>query len=71
MSSVNYQRAQTMVLCDKYNLNKTQFYAELAQLAKKYFELESIYAELERSKNLQVTITLSVKKVKPQRMPLE
>lgn len=71
MSSVNYQRAQTMVLCDKYNLNKTQFYEDLTRLAKKYFELECILATLECDKNLQVTITLNVKKVKPQCRPLE
>lgn len=64
MSSQNYKRAQTMLLADKYNLSKSQFYVELTELAKRYFEVDAMSADVFDCGELQIVVTLSVKKVK-------
>ena len=64
MSSQNYQRAQSMLLADKYNLTKSQFYAELAELANRYFEMGAISTDILDCGELQIVVTLSIKKVK-------
>lgn len=69
MSSVSYKRAQAMVLSDKYNMTQTQFFAEFAQLANRYFEVGSISSDVYSDGELKVVITLSVKKVKEVKRP--
>lgn len=71
MYSKNYKRAQTMVLADKYNLSKSEFYAELAELANRYFEVNAIVSDAYDCNGLQIAITLSVKKVKDLKRVLE
>lgn len=64
MQSNNFERALTMVLMDKYNMSKNEFNAALAELAKRYYEVDGIKSEAYCDDNLQIVITLSVKKVK-------
>ena len=64
MASKNYNRAQTMVMLDKYNMAKNQFHADMTDLAKRYFEVDSIVEETYASNGLQIVLTVSVKKVK-------
>ncbi|MDE7454776.1 MAG: hypothetical protein K2M64_02995 [Clostridia bacterium] len=64
--SVNYSRAQAMVLADKYAVAKSQFFEEFAELCKRYFVVDSITTDTMMDEHLQVQINLTVKKVKPQ-----
>ena len=69
MSSLNYKRAQAMVLSDKYNMAKSQFFEEFSALANRYFLIDSLQSETYSDEDLQVVITLSIKKVKLSRRP--
>lgn len=64
MQSKNYDRAQRIVTSDKYQAVRPEFHAELAALAKRYFEVEGITSEAFFDDDMQIVITLSVKKVK-------
>ena len=64
MQSKNYERAQSMLLIDKYNMTKNDFNADLTALAKRYFEVDGITSETIYGDNLQIVLTISVKKVK-------
>lgn len=64
MHSKNYERAQSIVLIDKYNMSKNEFNEDLTKLVKRYFEVDGIKAETFYSDNLQIVLTISVKKVK-------
>lgn len=64
MQSKNYERAQRIVLSDKYEAVSGDFNADLAVLAKRYFEVDCIKSETYFDDTLQIVITLSVKKVK-------
>ena len=64
MQSKNYERAQQIVISDKYNAVKTDFNEDLAALAKRYFEVDGIKSEAYFDDTLKITVTLSVKKVK-------
>lgn len=64
MSSKNYDRAQAMVLLDKYGLTRDRFHEELASLAKRYFDVECISVDAYYDNALQISVNLSVKKVK-------
>lgn len=69
MQSQNYKRAQAMVLSDKYNMAKSQFFEEFSTLANRYFVVDSLQNETYSDEDLQVVITLSIKKVKQVRRP--
>lgn len=69
MQSQNYKRAQAMVLSDKYNMAKTQFFEEFSAMANRYFVVDSLQSETYSDEDLQVVITLSIKKVKQARRP--
>lgn len=64
MQSKNYERAQRIVLSDKYEAVSGDFNADLAALAKRYFEVDGIKSETYFDDTLQIVVTLSVKKVK-------
>lgn len=64
MPSKNYNRAQAMVLLDKYNMSRNQFHEELTVLAKRYFEVDGISVDAYCDGKLQIYVNLSVKKVK-------
>lgn len=64
MSSKNYKRAQSMLLADKYNLSQSEFYAELSALAARYFEMDALKVDILDCGELQIVLTLAVKKVK-------
>lgn len=64
MQSNNYERMRRIVLSDKYNAVSEGFNADLAALAKRYFEVDGIKSEIYFDADLQVVITLSVKRVK-------
>lgn len=64
MQSKNYERAQRMVLFDKYDAVKEEFHADMAALAKRYFEMDGIKAEVYFDETMQIVVTFSVKKVK-------
>lgn len=67
--SQNYDRARTMVLMDKYNGASSDFYAEFTTLAKRYFIVDAIRSDAYCDGDLQINITLAVKKVKDNRRP--
>lgn len=69
MQSQNYKRAQAMVLSDKFNMAKSQFFEEFSALANRYFVVGALRSEAYSDEDLQVVITLSVKKVKLSRSP--
>ena len=64
MQSKNYDRAQRIVLSDKYLAVSDDFNAEIAALAKRYFELDCIRSESFCDGKLQISVTFTVKKVK-------
>lgn len=64
MQSKAYLRAQRMVQTDKYEAVRAEFNSDLAALAKRYFEVDSIKSEAFFDDNLQIVLTVSVKKVK-------
>ena len=64
MSSLSYDRAKAMVLADKYNSVKEQFNSDLAALVNRYFVVDSIVSDVIDCDQLQIAVTLSVKKVK-------
>lgn len=64
MQSKNYERAQSMVLLDKYNVTKNDFNEEMTKLIKRYYEADGIKVETFYDDNLQIVLTISVKKVK-------
>ena len=65
-----YQRAQSMVLHDKFNYSQTEFFAELNKLIARYMECDGMTVNLEQGANANMVITISVKKVKPTFRPL-
>lgn len=67
--SQNYDRARTMVLMDKYNGASKDFSAELMSLAKRYFVVDCMRTDAYCDDNLQIVITLAVKKVLETRRP--
>ena len=60
-----YDRAQSMVLQDKFNYRQTEFFTELNKLVNRYMECESLTVELIKGANATMIITVSVKKIKP------
>ncbi len=69
MNSKEYKRAQSMVLMDKYNLARTEFFKQLAELASRHFEYDGMTVDTYNGENLNVVITISVKKVKQSLKP--
>ena len=69
MPSQNYDRARAMVLMDKYNGASDDFYAEFTALAKRYFIVDAIRSDAYCDDNLQIVITMAVKKVKDGKRP--
>ncbi len=67
MSAVSkqFERAEAMVIADKFNLRSRDFFAELRALVGRYMEYDGLTVELQRAGNSNLTITVSVKKVKP------
>ncbi|MCM1533978.1 MAG: hypothetical protein NC099_04925 [Corallococcus sp.] len=63
--SDSYSRAQAMILCDKYNLGKTEFFKELSSLAAKYVEYDAMTVETYEDNGLNIVVTITAKKVKP------
>ncbi|MCH5151471.1 MAG: hypothetical protein J1F65_02290 [Clostridiales bacterium] len=60
-----YERAQSMVLQDKFNYRQTEFFGELNKLVARYMECDGMTVNVERGANANMIITISVKKVKP------
>ena len=65
-----YERAQSMVLQDKFNYRKTEFFGELARLTSRYMDYDGLTVELGRGAYSNMVITISVKKIKPTLPPL-
>ena len=68
--SKQYNRAEAMVLQDKFNYRKTEFFAELSKLVARYMDYDSMTVELEQGAKSNMVVTISVKKVKPTFRPL-
>lgn len=68
-NSIDYKRAQAMVLSDKYNMSRTDFFKQLAELASKHFEYDGMTVDMYSGDNLNVVVTISVKKVKQSYKP--
>lgn len=68
--SQQYNRAEAMVLADKFNYHQTEFFAELNNLVARYMEFDSMTVDVERGANSNMVLTISVKKVKPTFRPL-
>ena len=60
-----YERAQSMVLQDKFNYRQTEFFAELSKLVARYMQSDGMTVCVEQGANANMLITISVKKVKP------
>ena len=65
-----YERAQSMVLQDKFNYRQTEFFEDLNKLVARYMECDGMTVNVERGANANMIITISVKKVKPSFRPL-
>ena len=65
-----YERAQSMVLQDKFNYRQTEFFNELSKLVSRYMEHDGLTVEVEKGARANMLITISVKKFKPTLPPL-
>ena len=65
-----YERAQSMVLQDKFNYRQTEFFSELTKLVNRYMESDGMTVNVEQGRNANMIIVISVKKVKPTFTPL-
>ncbi|MCH5156467.1 MAG: hypothetical protein J1G02_01155 [Clostridiales bacterium] len=65
-----YQRAQTMVLQDKFNYHQTEFFCELSKLISRYMQYDGLTVEVGKGSQANMLITVSVKKIKPNSSPL-
>lgn len=63
--SADFERAKAMVLSDKFNYKKTEFFDELSELVARYMEYDGLTVETAVGKNNNMIISISVKKVKP------
>lgn len=63
--TVNFERAKAMVLNDKFNYRKTEFFEELSKLVSRYMEYDGLTVETSVGKSNNMIINISVKKVKP------
>ena len=68
--STVYERAQAMVLADKFNYRQTEFFSELSKLISRYMDYDGLTVEVSRGTHSNMLITISVKKVKPTLPPL-
>ena len=71
MKSSNYTRAQAMIMDDKYNLSRTEFFKELRELVAKYMECEALTVDTYSDGNLNIVITICAKKLYKQLSPVE
>ena len=71
MPSDNYNRAQAMILDDKYNLGKTGFFKELREVVAKYMECDALTVDTFSNGNLDIVITIYEKKLYKQLTPVE
>ena len=65
-----YKRAQSIALLDKYNYGKTDFFKELSELVSRYMECDGITVDTYDGRNLNIVVSISVKKVKTNFRPL-
>ena len=65
-----YERAQSMVLQDKFNYRQTEFFNELSKLVSRYMECDGLTVEVGKGARSNMLITISVKKIKPTLPPL-
>ena len=68
--SMVYERAEAMVMQDKFNYHKTEFFTDLNKLVGRYMEYDGMTVETHCGTNSNMVITISVKKVKPTLRPL-
>ena len=65
-----YERAQSMVLQDKFNYRKTEFFGELSKLVSRYMEYDGLTVDVGCGAHSNMVITVSVNKIKPTLPPL-
>ena len=65
-----YERAQAMVLADKFNYSQTEFFAELSKLVSRYMDYDALTVDVGKGAHSNMLITVSVKKIKPTLPPL-
>ena len=65
-----YERAQSMVLQDKFNYHQTEFFAELSKVISRYMSYDGLTVEVGKGANANMLITISVKKIKPTFTPM-
>lgn len=65
MKSRQFERAEAMVCADKFNMRKSEFFADLNKFVSGYMEFDGLTVELTRGANANLIVTVSVKKVKP------
>ena len=56
-----YNRAQQMLLTDKFKHSKQDFFRELTQLLNAYVSYDCVTVETMQGKNLNMVITVSLK----------
>lgn len=56
-----YNRAQQMLLSDKFKHNKQEFFAELTQLLNGYLNYDCVTVETMQGKQLNMIITVTLK----------
>ena len=59
-----------MVLQDKFNYRKTEFFGELAKLISRYMDYDALTVDMGTGVHANMVITVSVKKIKPTLPPL-
>lgn len=64
-----YNRAQSMVLHDKFNYRQTDFFSELSKLIANYMDSDGITVELLQGSSNNLIITISVKNINPTCVP--
>lgn len=67
--TTNYNRAQSVVLKDKYGFLSEAFFAELTTLLKQYVEYDGLSVEYAKGASGNMIVNISVKKVKPVFLP--
>ena len=68
--SAIYNRAESLVMQDKFNYRQTEFFTELTKLVGAYMDYDGMTVETHCGSHSNLVITISVKKVKTTSRPM-
>lgn len=66
--SINFQRAQNMLLQDKFNFHRQQFAKDLANFLSDYFTYDGLALDVVEGKTCDLVICVNVSNVKKTRV---